>query len=127
MLLWAATPSVDRLGARLEVALVGTSLLLTARSRRHGVGRRELHLAGLTCWGALAWSAAALGLGVLGLGALMVRHAVAGRSRPRPVWSPRVARSARAAEIATAVSGSSALAVVVVASGLFRHVWELTS
>jgi hypothetical protein len=33
----------------------------------------------------------------------------------------------RRAEVAEALCGSSALALVLVASGFFRHLWELTS
>jgi ESX secretion system protein EccD len=130
LLLWTATLPVDRVGARLEVALVGIGLLLAARSYRHPVARSLLRLAGLACGGALtAYAVPRLGdgqllavsLSAVGLGLLLVVAAMAtGRGWRSGWWSRR-------AEVAEALCGSSALAVVLVASGVFRHLWELTS
>jgi hypothetical protein len=130
LLLWTATLPVDRVGARLEVALVGLGLLLAARSYRHPSARALLRLAGLACGGSLAAYAGprldqgqllAVSLAAVGLGLLLVVAAVAtGRGWRSAWWSRR-------AEVAEALCGSSALAVVLVASGCFRHLWELTS
>jgi hypothetical protein len=130
LLLWSATLPVDRIGARLEVGLVGAGLLLAARSYRHPVARVLLRVAGLACMAALArYAAPRLGQGQLfavsvtaiGLGVLVAVAALAtGRGWRSAWWSRR-------AEVAEAVCGSSALAVVLVASGFFRYLWELTS
>jgi hypothetical protein len=130
LLLWTATLPVDRVGARLEVGLVGAGLLLAARSYRHPAARMLLRLAGLACWGALATYAVprlstgqllAVSLTAVGLGLVVVLAAMAtGRGWRSAWWSRR-------AEVAEALCGSSALAVVLVASGFFRHVWEMTS
>jgi hypothetical protein len=130
LLLWSATLPVDRVGARLEVVLVGAGLLLAARSYRHPVARGLLRLAGLACWAALAaYAAPRLTQGRLltvswvatGSGLVVVLVAMAiGRGWRSAWWSRR-------AEVAEALCGSSALAVVLVASGFFRHLWEWTS
>jgi hypothetical protein len=130
LLLWTATLPVDRVGARVEVALVGIGLLLAARSYRHPAARGLLRLAGLVCAGSLAAYAAprldagqllAVSLCAVGLGLLLVVAAIAtGRGWRSAWWSRR-------AEVAEALCGSSALAVVLVAGGLFRRLWELTS
>lgn len=130
LLLWSATLPVDRVGARLEVALVGAGLLLAARSYRQPAARGLLRLAGLACWAALAAYAAprltqgqllSVSLVATGLGVVATLVAVAtGRG-----W--RSARWSRRAEVAEALCGSSALAMVPVAGGFFRQLWELTS
>jgi hypothetical protein len=130
LLLWTATLPVDRIGARLEVALVGLGLLLAARSYRHPVARALLRLAGLACGAALASYAGprldrgellAVALGAIATGLVLVLAALAtGRGWRSAWWSRR-------AEVAEALCGSSALAVVLVASGFFRHLWEVTS
>jgi hypothetical protein len=130
LLLWSADLPVDRVGARLEVALVGLGLLLSARSYRHPGARALLRLAGLACGGALAAYAGtrldrgqllAVALVAVATGLLVVVAAVAtGRGWRSVRWSRR-------AEVAEALCGSSALAVVLVASGFFRHLWEMTS
>jgi hypothetical protein len=63
----------------------------------------------------------AVSLTAVGLGLVVVLAAMAtGRGWRSAWWSRR-------AEVAEALCGSSALAVVLVASGFFRHVWEMTS
>jgi hypothetical protein len=130
LLLWTATLPVDRVGARLEVALVGFGLLLAARSYRHPAARALLRLAGLACGAALAAYAGprldrgellAVTLAAVATGLLLVVAAIAtGRGWRSAWWSRR-------AEVAEALCGSSALAVVLVAGGFFRHLWEMTS
>ena len=130
LLLWTATLPVDRIGARLEVTLVGLGLLLAARTYRHPAARALLRLAGLACGAALAAYAGsrldrggllAVALGAVATGLLLVVAAMAtGRGWRSAWWSRR-------AEVAEALCGSSALAVVLVASGFFRHLWEMTS
>jgi hypothetical protein len=130
LLLWTASLPVDRIGARLEVALVGAGLLLAARSYRHPGARVLLRLAGLACAAALAAYAVprlgpsallAASLATVGLGLVLVVAAIATGHGWRSAWW------SRRAEVAEALCGSSALAVVLVASGFFRHLWELTS
>jgi hypothetical protein len=130
LLLWTATLPVDRIGARLEVALVGAGLLLAGRSYRHPAARVLLRLAGLACWAALAAYAVprmstgqllTLSLVAIGLGVVVVVVAMAtGRGWRSAWWSRR-------AEVAEALCGSAALAVVLVSSGIFRQLWEMTS
>ena len=129
MLLATATLPVDRIGARVLVGLAGAALLLAARSYRHPAARAMLRGAGLTCWAALA---------VVLLGLLDT----SGSARPRPrrhrcspsllvvvaVATGRGWRSAwwsRRAEVAEGLAGAGAIAALVVASGLFRALWEI--
>ena len=128
MLLATATLPVDRIGARVLVGLAGGALLLTARSYRHRGARAMLRAAGLTCWVALL----VVLLGLLGderrftvavaailLAALLVVVAVAnGRGWRSAWWSRR-------AEVAEGLAGAGAMAALVVASGLFRTLWEI--
>ena len=129
MLLATATLPVDRIGARVMVGLGGAALLLAARSYRHPAARAMLRGAGLTCWAALAVvllrlvdTSQSVALGIVGilLAVLLVVVAVAtGRGWRSAWWSRR-------AEVAEAVCGSFAVGSLVVAVGLFRHLWELT-
>ena len=128
MLLATATLPVDRTGARVLVGLAGGSLLLTARSYRHVIARTLLRGAGLTCWA----TALAVLLGPMGedrrftlavaavvLAVLLVLVAVAnGRGWRSAWWSRR-------AEVAEGLAGAGAIAALVVASGLFRTLWEI--
>jgi len=129
-LIWTATLPVDRIGARLEVGLVGAGLVLAGRSYRHPAARFLLRLAGLACWLSLAAYAAprlsdaqllSASLTAIGLGLVVVVVAMATGRGWRSAWW------ARRAEVAEALCGSAALASVLVASGVFRQVWEMTS
>ena len=130
LLLEAADLPIDRVGARVLVLLCGGGLLLGARSYRHTGARQMLRLAGLSCWVALVLSLVpvlddgqwlAVGVVAVGLAALLVLVAVAtGRGWRSAWWSRR-------AEVAEGLCGSFALAALVVASGLFRVLWESTS
>jgi hypothetical protein len=128
MLLRAAPLPVDRVGARVMVWLAGAALLLAARSYRHAAARAMLRGAGLTCWAALAVvllrladSSTGVALGVAGvlLAVLLVVVAVAtGRGWRSAWWSRR-------AEVAEGLAGAATIAALVVASGLFRALWEI--
>lgn len=128
MLLATATLPVDRIGARVMVGLAGASLLLAARSYRHPAARTMLRGAGLTCWVALAtvalellspsWTVAVGLLGVA-LAVVLVVVAVATGRGWRSAWW------ARRAEVAEGLAGAGTIAALVVASGLFRALWEI--
>lgn len=127
MLLVTADLPVDRVGARVLAGLAGAALLLAARSYRHPGARAMLRAAGLTCWAALlvvvlgriggegrSWLAAA----ALALAVLLVVVAVAtGRGWRSAWWSRR-------ADVVESVAGAAAIAALIVASGLFRTLWE---
>ena len=112
------------------VFFVGASLLLVARSYRHVAARALLRTAGLFCWAVLARelmaSAAADRLVLVaavagGLAALVLVAAIAtGRGWRSAWWSRR-------AEVAESLAGAAAIASIVVSSGLFLALWELTS
>lgn len=130
LLLHTATIDLDRIGARCLVFFAGCSLLLAARSYRHAAARALLRLAGL---GALTALAVHLVVGpgarlldtffyvVVGLGVIALAAAVATGRGWRSVWW------SRRAEVAEALCGSFAFAAAVVAAGVFRRLWELTS
>jgi hypothetical protein len=128
MLLATATLPVDRIGARVMVGLSGAALLLAARSYRHPAARAMLRGAGLTCWAALvvvllgvvdSGQGFALGIAGILLAVLLVVVAVAtGRGWRSAWWSRR-------AEVAEGLAGAGAIAALVVASGLFRALWEI--
>jgi hypothetical protein len=128
MLLGTATLPIDRLGARVMVGLSGAALLLAARSYRHPAARTMLRGAGLTCWAALAVvllglvdppQGVALGIAGVLLAVLLVVVAVAtGRGWRSAWWSRR-------ADVAEGLAGAGAIAALVVASGLFRALWEI--
>ncbi len=129
-LLIAEADDVDRIGALCMVFLVGASLLLVARSYRHVAARALLRIAGLFCWAVLTRellagpaadrlvlvAAVAGGLAVLVLAAAIAT----GRGWRSAWWSRR-------AEVAESVAGAAAIASIVVTSGLFLALWELTS
>jgi hypothetical protein len=128
MLLATATLPVDRTGARVMVGLAGAALLLAARSYRHPAARTLLRGAGLTCWVALTAvlldlldtsGTVALGLAGILLAVVLVAVAVAtGRGWRSAWWSRR-------AEVAEGLAGAGTIAALVVASGLFRALWEI--
>lgn len=121
---------VDRYGVLALAFFAGASFLLAARSYRHVLAASVLRAAGLYSWVVLAVlvlrdlsdadlmlvavAAVVLACGVLGA-------AVATGRGWRSVWW------ARKAEVAELLCGSGALAAFVVASAVFRHVWEFTS
>lgn len=130
LLLLGADIDLDRIGARCLVFFVGASLLLAARSYRHRAARALLRCAGLLAWGALAvhlvaWTAGSyvtwFFVAVVALGVVAVAAAVATGRGWRSVWW------SRRAEVAETLSGSFGLAAAVVAAGLFRGLWEMTS
>ena len=130
LLLHAADIDLDRIGARCLVLFAGLSLLLAARSYRLEGARALLRLAGLAALTALAVhlvagpSAAYLDIFfyvVVGLGAIVLAAAVATGRGWRSVWW------ARRAEVAESLCGSLAFASAVVAAGIFRRLWEMTS
>lgn len=128
MLIASATLPVDRIGARAMLGLSGAALLLAARSYRHPAARTMLRGAGLTCWAVLSvvllrlldtTGSLALGLGGILLAVVLVLVAVAtGRGWRSAWWSRR-------AEVAEGLAGAFAIGALVVASGLFRALWEI--
>lgn len=122
--------SIDRIGVRCLLGFTGSAIVFSARSFRNAPARTLLRMAGLWVLGVLAvdllssmspgWRATVAGA-ALALGILMIVVAVAvGRGWRSAWWSRR-------AEIGEALSGAFALASLVVASGLFRNLWEITS
>lgn len=130
LLLHTATIDLDRIGARCLVFFAGCSLLLAARSYRHAAARVLLRLAGL---GALVVLGVHLATGpgaayvdtffyvTVVLGVIAVAAAVATGRGWRSVWW------SRRAEVAESLCGSFAFAAAVVAAGVFRRLWEMTS
>ncbi|WP_210651170.1 hypothetical protein [Nocardioides sp. SYSU D00065] len=130
LLLHSASIDLDRIGARCLVFFAGCSLLLAARSYRHATARTLLRLAGL---GALLALGADLVAGpgaahldtflyvAVALGAVALAAAVATGRGWRSVWW------SRRAEVAESLCGSFAFAAAVVAAGVFRRLWEMTS
>ncbi|CAA9399531.1 MAG: Conjugative transfer protein TrbL [uncultured Nocardioides sp.] len=130
LLLASANIDLDRIGARCLVLLAGAAIVLAARQYRHAAARRLLRAAGLACWawlvvfevGDLSSTWLVWGLVVLlVLGAVSVAAAVATGRGWRSVWW------SRKAEVAEGLAGAFAFAATVVASGLFRALWEMTS
>ncbi|NYE36101.1 hypothetical protein F4692_001205 [Nocardioides cavernae] len=130
LLLHTATIDLDRIGARCLVFFAGCSLLLAARSYRHAAARALLRLAGLAALVALAAHlVAGPGAGhvdtffyvVVALGVIALAAAVATGRGWRSVWW------SRRAEVAESLCGSFAFAAAVVAAGVFRRLWEMTS
>ncbi len=130
LLLQSATLDLDVIGARCLVFFAGCSLLLAARSYRHAAARALLRLAGLAALTTLAVHLIAGPGGpllgsffyvVVGLGVIALAAAVATGRGWRSVWW------SRRAEVAESLCGSFAFASAVVAAGVFRRLWELTS
>ncbi|PVG82368.1 hypothetical protein DDE18_12875 [Nocardioides gansuensis] len=130
LLLQSATIDLDRIGARCLAFFAGGAVLLAARSYRHAASRTLLRAAGLSAWVALAFAMVPeLGSRTLAwvvavavaVGAVVVAAAVAtGRGWRSVRWSRR-------AELAESLCGSFTLASAVVAAGVFRALWEMTS
>lgn len=130
LLLESATQRHDWVGARAMVGFSGASLLFAARSYRHGAARALLRTAGLACLLALlvvlladgdGGTGLVVGLLAVVLAAVVILVAVPlGRGWRSAWWSRR-------AEVAESLCASFAVGTVVVAIGLFRHLWELTS
>lgn len=130
LVLATATLPLDRIGARVLVGLAGAALLLAGRSHRHPPARALLRAAGLAAWLALAavllarldaGALTALATTSVVLGAVLVVAAVAtGRGWRSAWWSRR-------AEVAEGLAGAGAIAALLVAVGIFRGLWELTS
>jgi hypothetical protein len=130
LLLTRVEARFDLVGVRCLVFFAGAALLLTARSHRHTGPRVLLRLAGLGCWAALVvhllvevdlgpgWRTAVLAA-VLALGVLLVVVAVATGRGWRSVWW------SRRAEVAEGLAAAAALGSLVVATGLFRLLWEI--
>ena len=130
LLLATADLPIDRIGARCLAGFAGAGLVLAARSYRHTAARILLRLAGLVCWVPLAvvslalldppplWGVAIAAV-LLAVGLVVVGVAV-GRGWRSAWWSRR-------AEVAEGLCGALALASLVVASGAFRELWEITS
>lgn len=121
---------LDLVGARCLVFSAGAALLLAGRSYRHAAARALLRAAGLGCWLVVAADVLAaagptlpmvLGVGSIVVAVVLVVAAVATGRGWRSVWW------SRRAEVAEGLAGAAALASVLVASGLFRTVWELGS
>lgn len=130
LLLATATIDLDRIGARCLTFFAGAAILLAARQYRHAAARRLLRAAGLACWlwliafeiGALTTTWTTWGLvAVTVLGLISLAAAVATGRGWRSVWW------SRKAEVAEGLAGAFAFASTVVASGLFRALWEMTS
>ena len=130
LLLAAATIDLDRIGARCLAFFAGAAILLAARQYRHAAARRLLRGAGLACWlwllafevGDLSRTSIVWGLtALIVLGLICLAAAVATGRGWRSVWW------SRKAEVAEGLSGAFAFAATVVASGLFRALWEMTS
>lgn len=130
LLLADATLTMDRIGAWCLVGFSGGALLFAARSYRHVAARALLRIAGLLCFAVLAVavfdSSGARTEGFIAGVAIFVAFLVLlvavalGRGWRSASWSRR-------AEVAEGVCGAFAVGAVVVAVGLFRALWELTS
>jgi ESX secretion system protein EccD len=126
LLLASADLPIDRVGARSLVFFCGCGLLLTARSYRHRAARTLLRAAGLACGVALLAAvlttlhrgvATLAGVAVALAAALVVVAVASGRGWRSAWWSRR-------AEVAEGLCGSAAVASVIVATGVFRNLWE---
>lgn len=130
LLLRSADVDLDLIGARCLVFFAGASILLAARSYRHRAARGMLRAAGLLAWAALAVELVSSGAAthlmaffgaMVVLGTAAVAAAIASGRGWRSVWW------SRRAELAESLSGSLAIAAAVVAAGVFRALWEMTS
>ena len=128
LLLDSASLPIDRIGARLLVLFCGGALLLAARSYRHVAARSLLRLAGLACLltlvvallpaASLRTATAVVVTSVVVAAALVLVAVATGRGWRSAWWSRR-------AEVAEGLAGAGTIAALVVASGLFRALWEI--
>lgn len=127
LLLATATQPIDRIGARVVVLAGAAALLLAARSYRYWLPRGLLRIAGILV--GVVGLAATLGplhagvvisLGIVAtvLGLVLVAAAIATGRGWRSVWW------AARADLVEGLAGATAVAALVVAAGLFRHLWE---
>jgi len=126
-LLEVADLPVDRVGARLMVGLGGVSLLFTARSYRYALPRALLRVAGLWCLicvlvvllpdlgGGRAVAVVCVAI-VLALGVLAAAVAT-GRGWRSAWWAAR-------ADLGEGLAMAGTVALLVVATGFFRALWE---
>lgn len=130
LLLASRLPGLDRLGADLLTFFVGGSLLFAAGSYRNLSARLLLRGGGLAGWVVLAgavvpsWSATERSWVVLAavvLGMLCIVVAVASGRGWRSVWW------SRRAEVGESMFSALAIAALSLSTGLFSHVWVLTS
>lgn len=130
LLLRTAVIDLDRIGARCLVFFAGAAILMAARSYRHRAARSLLRLAGLACWAAFftvvlrvagPGQQAGLVAAAVVIGLICVAAAVATGRGWRSVWW------SRRAEVAEVMAGSFGIGATVVASGLFRALWEINS
>ena len=130
LLLQTAVIDLDRIGARCLVFFAGAAILLAARSYRHPAARSLLRVAGLVCWAAFfavvlrvagPGQQVAIIAGVVTIGLVCVAVGVATGRGWRSVWW------SRRAEVAEVLAGSLAIGATVVATGLFRALWEINS
>lgn len=129
LLVTRVEPEIDRIGVRCLVFFAAAALVLTARGHRHAGPRILLRLAGLTVWavvvaeGLVVMSeprrATFLGIAIA-LGLLLIMVAVATGRGWRSVWW------SRRAEVAEGLCAAAAVASLVVSTGLFRTLWELS-
>lgn len=129
LLLLTATLPLDRIGARCLVGFSGAALLFAARSYRHAVARGLLRTAGLACLASLVavllvgferpGVVAVASVAIATAGLLILVGVAMGRGWRSAWWSRR-------AEVGEGICGAFAVSSVVVAAGLFRHLWELT-
>jgi peptidoglycan/LPS O-acetylase OafA/YrhL len=130
LLLASRLPGLDRLGADLLTFFVGGSLLFAAGSYRNVSARLLLRGGGLASWVVLAgavvpsWSATEgswVVLAAVVLGMLCIVVAVASGRGWRSVWW------SRRAEVGESMFSALAIAALSLSTGLFSHVWVLTS
>ena len=130
LLVFRVDLDLDRWGAWVLVWCVGGALLLAARSYRLPLARAALRVGGLGSWAALLVvllaSASPRTLVVVAAAsvtaaALLVLVAVATGRGWRSAWW------ARQAELAEAICGAVAVAMVLVSTGIVRELWELGS
>ncbi|MFC6285549.1 hypothetical protein ACFP3Q_06415 [Nocardioides sp. GCM10027113] len=129
LLLHAVESDVDRRGALALVGFAGAALVLAGRSHRHPAARALLRTGGLACLALLAgtalWTQAPSPAGLAVMAPLVAVPVLVAAVATGRGW--RSAWWARRAEVAEALCGAAAVASLVVATGLFRVVWQAAS